>query len=62
VWVCGSEFLFCVGQFGEGLWGVSLSCVWESLVWVCGTECVLCVGEFGLGLWKWVCALCGQFL
>ena len=43
--------MLCVGQFGVGLWervcavcrtvwcgfvGVSVCCVWDSLVWVCG--------------------------
>ena len=42
----------CVGQFGVGLWVVSVCCVWDSLVWVCGSECVLCVGQFGVGLWE----------
>jgi len=32
--------------------GVSLCCVWDSLELVCGSECVLCVGQFGLGLWE----------
>ena len=59
--------MLCVGQFGVGLWervcavcgtvwcgyvGVSVCCVWDSLVWVCGSECVLCVGQFGVGLWE----------
>ena len=66
LWVCGSEFVLCVGKFGVGLWelvcavcgrvwcgfvGVSVCCVWESLVWICGSECVQCVGQFGVGLW-----------
>ena len=46
----GSEFVLCVGQFGVGLWGLSVCCVWDSLVWVWGSEFVLCVGQFGLGL------------
>jgi len=65
VWVCGSECVLCVGQFGVGLWergcvvcgtvwcgvgGVRVCCVWDSLVWVCGSECVLCVGQIGVGL------------
>ena len=29
--------------------GVSLCCVWESLVWVWGSEFVLCLGVFGMG-------------
>jgi len=33
-----------------GLVGVSVCCVWDSLVWVCGSECVLCVGQFVVGL------------
>jgi len=36
VWVCGSECLLSVGQFGVGLW-------------VCGSECV---GQFVEGLWE----------
>ena len=44
--------MLCVGQFGVGLWGVSVCCVWESLVWVWGSEFVLCVGEFGVDLWE----------
>ena len=27
VWVWGSECLLCAGQFGVGLWGVSVCCV-----------------------------------
>ena len=49
VWVCGSECVLCVGQFGVGLWVESVCCVWDSLVWVCGSECV---GQFGVGLWE----------
>ena len=44
VWVCGSECVLCVGQFGVCLWVVSVCCVRDSLVWVCGSECVLYVG------------------
>ena len=33
-----------------GFGGVSVCCVWDSLVWVWGSECVLCVGQFGVGL------------
>jgi len=57
--VCGTVWcgfvgvsVCCVGQFGVGLWVVSVCCVWDSLVWVCGSECVLCVGQFGVGLWE----------
>ena len=32
--------------------GVSVCCVWDSLVWGCGSECVLCVGQFVVGLWE----------
>jgi len=32
-----------VGQFGEGLGGVRLCFVKDSLLWVWGSECVLCV-------------------
>jgi len=67
VWVCGSECVLLVGQFGVGLWewvcaacgtvwcgfvGVGVCCVWDSLVWACGSECVLRVGQFGVGLWE----------
>ena len=56
-----SEFLLCVGEFGVGLWGEILCCVWESLVWVCVSECVLCVGEFGVVMGS-ECLLCvGEF-
>ena len=48
--VCGT--VWC------GFGGVSVCCVWESLVWVCGSECVLCVGQYGVGLWERVCAVC----
>ena len=34
VWVWGSIFELCVGQFGVGLRGVSLCCLWESLVFL----------------------------
>jgi len=37
--VCGRDW----GGFG----GVSLCCVWDSLLFVCGNEFVLCVGQFG---------------
>ena len=30
--------------------GVSVCCVWDSLVGVWGSECVLCVGEFGVSM------------
>jgi len=33
-----------------GFEGVSLCCVWDSLVWVWGSECVLCVGQICVGL------------
>jgi len=46
----GSECLLCVGYFGVGLRGVSVCCVWDSLVWVCGSESVPCVGQFGVVL------------
>jgi len=35
------------GRVWCGFGGVSVCCVWESLVWVWGSECVLCVGQFG---------------
>ena len=60
-----------------GFVGVSVCCVWDSLVWVWGSACVLCAGQFGVGfwgvsvccvwdslVWDWVseCVLCeGQF-
>ena len=47
------------GRVWFGFGGVSVCCVWDSLVWVCGSECVLCVGQFGVGLWERECALCG---
>ena len=34
VWVWGSVYLLCVGQFFGGSEGVSLCCVWDNLVWV----------------------------
>ena len=40
-----------------GFGGVSVCCVWDSLVWVWGSECVLCVGQFGVGLGS-ECVLC----
>ena len=67
MWVCGSECVLCVGEFGVGLlecvcavcgrvWcgfvGMSLCSVWDSLVWVCRSECVLCVVQFGVGWWE----------
>jgi len=58
--VCGT--VWC------GFVGVSVCCVWDSLVWVCRSECVLCVwdslvwvcwsecvlsvGQFGVVLWE----------
>jgi len=33
-----------------GFVGVSLCCVWDSLLWFVGSECVLCVGKFGVGM------------
>ena len=65
VWIWGSEFVLCVGQFGSCLeiksvccvweslerdWGIDFCCVWESLGRVWGDEFVLCVGQFGVGL------------
>ena len=65
-WFVGNVFLVCVGEFGVGLWEVSVCCVWENLVWVCGKSvcdvcgsvwcgyvgsvCVLFVAVFGVGL------------
>ena len=42
---CGECVCGVWGVFGVGLMGVSVCCLWESLVWVCG---------------KSVCALCGR--
>jgi len=39
--VCGTDWC--------GFVGVSVCCVWYSLVWVCGNGCVLCVGQFSVG-------------
>jgi len=50
VWVWGSEFVLCVGEFGAGLGELVFCRVWERFVWVWGSEFVLCVGEFGAGL------------
>jgi len=36
----------------SGFVGVSVCCLWDSLVWVCGSECVLFVGQFCVGLWE----------
>jgi len=58
VWVWGSVFVLCVGQFFCGIGGVSIYCVWDSLVWVCGSEYALCVRQFGDGLGKLVFAMC----
>jgi len=60
-------FLLCLADFVLGFRGVSVCCVWESLMFVCrsevvlcaclfvvgfgGMECVLFVGEFGVCLW-----------
>ena len=67
MWVCGSECVLCVGQFCVGMWecvfvvygtvccgfvGVSIYCVWDSLVWLCASESFLCVGQFCVGLWE----------
>jgi len=38
-----------VGSFCRFV-GVSVCCVWDSLVWVCESECVLCVGEICVDL------------
>jgi len=74
LWVCGSECVLCVGQFGAGLeesvcavfgkvWGgfvgVCLCCVWDSFGRVCGREFLLCGGHFGAGMADGVCAVCG---
>jgi len=49
VWVWGSEFVLCVGEFGVYFRGVSVFCVWDSVVVAWGSECVLCLGQFGFG-------------
>ena len=49
MWVCGSEFLLCVVEFGVGLWVCGSECVGQ--FGVCfGSECVPCLGQFGVGL------------
>jgi len=45
----GERVCAVCGRVWGGLVGVSLCCMWDSLVWVWGSECVLCVGQFGLG-------------
>jgi len=49
--------VLCLGEFDVGFCGVSLCCVWDSLVWVLGNELVLCVEEFGVGLGERVCGV-----
>ena len=49
VWIWGTEFVLCVGQFGACLEIVSVCCVWDSLERDWGIDFVLCVGEFGAG-------------
>ena len=44
-----------------GFVGVSLCCVWDSLVWVCGSEIVLCVGQFAVGFGSERVLFVGQF-
>ena len=44
-----------------GIGGVSVCCLWESLVWVWGSECVLCVGQFGVCLGSECVLFVGQF-
>ena len=48
------------GKVWRGFVGVSVCCVWDSLLLVCGSECVLFVGQFGVGFWECVCAMCGK--
>ena len=50
------------GTFLCAFEGVSVCCVWDSLVWVWGIECVLCVVQFFVGLGDCVCAVCGTVL
>jgi len=50
LWVCGSECVMSVVQFGACLEIVRVCCVWESLEWVWGIDFVLCVGKFEAGL------------
>ena len=42
----------CVWYSLVWILGVSVCCVWDSLVWVWGSEFVLCVGQFVVGLWE----------
>ena len=56
LFVCGNEFVLCVGQFGACLERVILCCLWDSLGRVWGIDFVLCVGEFGAGLGERFCA------
>ena len=51
-----------VGEFGVSFGGVSVCCVWDSLVWVWVSEFLLCVGQFRVGLRELVCAACGRNL
>ena len=44
-----------------GIGGVSIYCVWDSLVWVCGSDYVLCVRQFGEGLGELVLLCVGAF-
>jgi len=52
VWVCGSEFVLCVGQFVVGFWSECVLFVGE-FVLVSGGECVCC--EWDILFW-----FCGQ--
>ena len=53
VW-CGFEGVSVCCVWDSLLWvlGVSVCCVWDSLVWVWGSEFVLFVGEIGVGFWE----------
>jgi len=31
----GSVCVLCLGEFVFDMWGVSVCCVWESLLWFC---------------------------
>ena len=48
------------GRVWCGYRGVSVCCIWDSLVWVWWSEFVLCVGQFGLGMRERVCAVFGR--
>jgi len=50
VWVCGSECVLCVGQFGVGLWRIFFAVcgtVWRGFV---GVSVFCVVGQFCVGM------------